>query len=167
MKMLNVAGLSVLGFLVKSAWLWAAAPAQAAPAFTSAQAGSGQAAYARFCARCHGSNLDDGEFGPPLRGKVFVDRWGGRSLADLDTLIENTMPADSPGSLSDRTYTELIAFLLSQVGVPSSDGELPSERAALATKLMPGKPSAIDHRALGPSGGLAPGTVLPAWPSKR
>jgi alcohol dehydrogenase (cytochrome c) len=167
MKMLNVAGLSVLGFLVKSAWLWAAAPAQAAATFTSAQAGSGQAAYARFCARCHGSNLDDGEFGPPLRGKVFVDRWGGRSLADLDTLIENTMPADSPGSLTDRTYTELMAFLLSQVGVPSSDGELPSERAALATKLMPGKPSAIDRRALGPSGGLAPGTVLPAWPAKR
>jgi alcohol dehydrogenase (cytochrome c) len=170
-KMPGVAGLSVLGFLIESAWLGAAVPTHAAihadPTFTSVQAGNGQAAYARFCARCHGSNLDDGEFGPPLRGKVFVDRWGGRSLAELDTLIETTMPPDSPGSLSDRMYTELMAFLLSQVGVSPSDVELPPERAALGMKMIPGETSALDHRALGPSGGLAPGTVLPPWPAKH
>ena len=166
MKLLSVAGLCVLGFLIDSACVRAAVPAPAAPTFTWAQASNGQAAYARYCARCHGANLDDGEFGPPLKGKVFVGRWGGRSMADLDTLLENTMPPDAPGSLSNRIYTELMAFLLSQVGVLPADAELPSERAALAMKLIPGQPSAIDHRALGPSGGLAPGAVLPSWPAK-
>jgi alcohol dehydrogenase (cytochrome c) len=163
----GLACLCLLGFLVQSEYVWSAAPARGAPTFTSVQASNGQAAYARFCARCHGSNLDDGEFGPPLRGKVFVDRWGGHSLAELDTVLENTMPADSPGSLSSRTYTELMAFLLSQVGVLPADVELPADRAVLAMELIPGEPGAIDQRALGPSGGLAPGTVLPPWPAKH
>jgi alcohol dehydrogenase (cytochrome c) len=168
MKTPSVAGLAMLGFLIGSACVRAAVPARAVPTYTSVQASSGQAAYARFCARCHGANLDDGEFGPPLRGKVFVGRWRGRSLAELDTLVEKTMPPDSPGSLSDRTYTELLAFLLAQAGVSASDVELSSERTALATQLIPAEPGALDLRAaLGPSGGLAPGTVLPAWPAKR
>jgi alcohol dehydrogenase (cytochrome c) len=164
---LGVAGLSVLGCMIESAWLWAASPVEVVPTFTSVQAGNGQAAYARSCARCHGANLDDGEFGPPLRGKAFLARWGGRRLADLYTLMESSMPPDSPGSLTDRNYTDLVAFLLSQVGVASANAELPSDRAALAMRLIPGEPSALDHRALGPSGGLAPGTVLPAWPAKH
>ena len=167
MKTLSMAALSVLGFLIEPAWLWAAAPAQSAPTFTSVQSSNGQSAYARLCARCHGSNLDDGEFGPPLRGTVFVARWRGRSLAELDSLLKNTMPPDSPGSLSDRTYADLMAFLLSQVGVSATDAELSSESATLAMMLFPGALSEVDQRrALGPSGGLAPGTVLPSWPAK-
>lgn len=166
MKTLKLAALSVLGFLIDPAWL-SAAPAQPAPTYTSVQSSHGQAAYAQRCARCHGTNLDDGEFGPPLRGTAFVARWGGRSLAELDSLLKNTMPPDSPGSLSDRTYTELMAFLLSQVGVSATDAELPPESATLATMRFPGALSEVDQRrALGPSGGLAPGTVLPSWPAK-
>jgi alcohol dehydrogenase (cytochrome c) len=167
MKMPSVAVLCVLGLLIGSACAQAAAPARVAPTFTAVQSGNGQAAYARFCARCHGPNLNDGEFGPPLRGKVFVDRWGGHSLAELSTLIETTMPPDSPGSAGDRSYTELLAFLLSQSGVSAADVELPSERGTLELELFPGEPGVIDSRALGPSGGLAPGTVLPAWPAKH
>jgi len=88
-------------------------------------------------------------------------------LAELGTLIETTMPPDSPGSVGDRSYTELLAFLLSQAGASAADVELPSERAALELELFPGEPGVLDSRALGPSGGLAPGTVLPAWPAKR
>jgi alcohol dehydrogenase (cytochrome c) len=164
---LGVAGLSVLGSLAESALLRAAAPVEAAPTFTSVQAADGQAIYARDCARCHGSNLDDGEFGPALRGKAFLSRWGGRSVVDLYSLMENTMPPDSPGSLTDRNYTDLVAFLLSQAGVVPAGAELPPDRATLAMKLIPGEPSAVDHRALGPSGGLAPGTVLPPWPARH
>ena len=163
---LGVAGVAVLGCLTESAWL-GAAPVEVTPTFTSVQAGNGQAAYARSCAHCHGANLDDGEFGPALRGKRFLARWGGRPLVDLFSLVKNTMPPDSPGSLTDRNYTDLVAFLLSQVGVTPTGAELPSDRAALSMKLIPGEPSAVDHRALGPSGGLAPGTVLPPWPAKH
>ena len=104
---LGVAGLSVLGSLAESALLRAAAPVEAAPTFTSMQAADGQAIYARDCARCHGSNLEDGECGPALRGKAFLSRWGGRSVVDLYSLMENTMPPDSPGSLTDRNYIQL------------------------------------------------------------
>ncbi len=55
------------------------ASAQAGPTFTVAQAEKGKTAYTQSCERCHGKNLDDGEFGPPLSGKTFTGRWAGLS----------------------------------------------------------------------------------------
>jgi mono/diheme cytochrome c family protein len=43
----------------------------ATPSFTDAQATQGKAVYDRNCLSCHGANLDDGEFGPPLKGVEF------------------------------------------------------------------------------------------------
>ena len=52
------------------------------PTFTAAQAEQGQAAYRQSCQDCHGSELDNGEFGgPPLKGGYFRGRWGSGSVA--------------------------------------------------------------------------------------
>jgi mono/diheme cytochrome c family protein len=56
----------------------------AIPSYTDAQAVQGKAAFDRSCASCHGANLDDGEFGPPLKGVEFRLRWGAKPL---DTLL--------------------------------------------------------------------------------
>src|SRR5580693_3144394 len=90
--------------------------AQVAPSFTTEQAADGQAAYKKNCARCHGANVDDGEFGPPLRGGSFAEHWAEQPVAGLFTKIKSSMPPDAPGSLSDGTYTDVIAYLLSENG---------------------------------------------------
>ena len=55
-----------------------AAQSLSAPTFTTAQQSAGDAIYQASCASCHGKNLDDGEFGPPLKGVEFRSAWFGR-----------------------------------------------------------------------------------------
>jgi mono/diheme cytochrome c family protein len=38
------------------------------------QAAAGRTSYMQNCASCHGANLDDGTFGPSLRGPEFRAR---------------------------------------------------------------------------------------------
>ena len=40
------------------------------------------------------------------------------------------MPPDRPGQLNDETYTDLIAYILSENGYPSRDKELPADAGA-------------------------------------
>ena len=49
------------------------------PTYTSGQAALGKQTYDGACAACHGGNLDDGEFAPPLKGVDFRLRWGGKA----------------------------------------------------------------------------------------
>jgi alcohol dehydrogenase (cytochrome c) len=143
-----------------------AADAQTRPVFTTAQSQAGKAAYAQSCARCHGGNLDDGEFGPPLRGPAFQRRWAGRSLNELFSQIRSTMPPGQGGTLPDTTYAQLLADLLEANGMPPGATELPSDLSALSAIRMPGQRSGGDLRAAGPSGGLVEGVTLPAWPAR-
>ena len=53
------------------------------PTYTSSQAAQGKQAYEKACAACHGTNLDDGEFAPPLKGVDFRLRWGGKPVEAL------------------------------------------------------------------------------------
>src|SRR5687767_7181305 len=53
--------------------------------FTAEQADKGRDAYTEHCASCHGPNLDDGAFAPPLSGADFRQRWGARSPEALFT----------------------------------------------------------------------------------
>ncbi len=101
------------------------------PTFTTEQADRGQAAYLHNCQDCHGSALDNGEFGgPPLKGGYFRTRWGTGSVAALSGYVSVTMPPDRPGQLSRQTYTDLVAFILSSNGYSAGDKELPSEQNA-------------------------------------
>src|SRR5580692_7237703 len=101
------------------------------PSFTAEQVERGRAAYNQNCQDCHGSTLDNGEFGgPPLKGGYFRNHWGAGSVADLAGYAKALMPPDRPGRLSDQTYTDLVAFLLSNNGYDPGGTELPSDTAA-------------------------------------
>jgi alcohol dehydrogenase (cytochrome c) len=141
------------------------APAQSAIGLSGAQSDQGRAVYAQSCARCHGAQLEDGEFGPPLRGPAFTDHWAGRPLGELYALLRERMPPESPGTLSAGAYTGLLAFLLSENGSSATAGGLPLEADALDTMRFPGRAGGAAARAAGPSGGLTPGIALPAWPA--
>ena len=99
-----------------------------APLYAAAQAERGQAAYRQSCQDCHGTSLDNGEFGgPPLKGGYFRTRWGNGSVAVLYGYVSLAMPPDRPGQLSPQTYADLVAFLLSGNGYPAGEIELPTD----------------------------------------
>ena len=148
--------LAVLATAVSAAVAGQAQPRREPATYTAEQADAGFAAYAQHCASCHGANLDDGPFAPPLRGSVFRETWLPRSVEALFTLTSTTMPEDRPGVLDDATVTELVALMLQENGVAASGAALPADPELLAG-LAPGWSSA--------GGGLSPGAALPPWPA--
>ena len=124
--------------------------------YTAEQADAGFAAYQQHCATCHGANLDDGPFAPPLRGAVFRETWLPRSVEALFRLTAETMPQDRPGALDDETNTALVALMLQENGVEAGAAALPSDPNLMAD-LAPGWSSQ--------GGGLSPGASLPPWPA--
>jgi mono/diheme cytochrome c family protein len=105
--------------------------AQTAPSFTPAQAERGQASYAHSCLDCHGSNLDNGEFGgPPLKGTSFARHWDAANVAALFGFMKAKMPPDRPGQLNDETYADIIAYILDENGFKPGDKELPADANA-------------------------------------
>ena len=111
---------SAIALTVLVTWFWSGGIAAQSPrsaiGFTAEQAERGEAAYAEHCASCHGQNLDDGAFAPPLSGMAFRQKWDAQSPETLVTQTR-TMPPARPGSLSDEIYADLTAFILRQNGV--------------------------------------------------
>jgi alcohol dehydrogenase (cytochrome c) len=134
--------------------------AQALPtplSYTAAQADRGQPAYAEHCASCHGQNLDDGAFAPPLKGVDFRQKWGARAADALFTFTSTKMPPDRPGALGDVRYADLLAFIVQENGSQAGTRELPADAEALKT-MAPDWPRAA-------GGGLAPGVAIPPAPA--
>ena len=152
---LAAAGLAAILTAVPAA---AQQPEREPAQYTAEQADAGLAAYQQHCASCHGENLDDGPFAPPLRGVVFREKWRVRSLEALFIETVTTMPQDRPDSLGDETYTHLMAFLLQENGIEVGPTPLPADAAAMAA-LSPG------WRSQG--GGLSAGVALPPIPVRR
>src|SRR5262245_20271801 len=131
----------------------------ALPTYTAGQAALGKQAYDQTCASCHGTNLDDGEFAPPLEGADFRLRWGGKPVDALFDQMSRTMPPGVPGSLGDATYAQLLAYLIQKNGVIAANRELPSDSASLRTMMLPSS-------AGGPAGGLTIGVSIPPPPNR-
>jgi mono/diheme cytochrome c family protein len=96
--------------------------------FTADQVARGAEIYARRCADCHGSTLDNGESGgAPLNGSFFKRHWGEGTVAALVAFAKAKMPPDRPGSLTDQNYADTAAFLLDANDYPKGDKELPPD----------------------------------------
>jgi alcohol dehydrogenase (cytochrome c) len=136
------------------------AQSQAIPlSYTASQAEQGRAVYVEHCASCHGQSLDDGAFGPPLKGGDFRQKWGLRSAEALFTYTSTKMPPARPGTLGDPAYARLLAFMLQENGSPSGVRELPADPEALKAMASPNWPRA-------PGGGLAPEVIVPPAPPR-
>lgn len=94
------------------------------PSFTASQVQRGKVAYANNCLMCHGSHLDDGQFGPALKGTAFRQKWGVQSPAALFSYLFQKMPPSDPGSLDEQVYADLEAYLLQANGVEPGTVEL-------------------------------------------
>jgi len=101
--------------------------------YTEIQANRGEREYGRTCEHCHGAGLegDAGKEIPPLVSDPFMRNWNGKNLKDLFELLSRSMPADKRGSLSARTYTDLVAYLLRANDAPAGSSALPDSPAGL------------------------------------
>jgi len=95
--------------------------------YSLSQAATGETAYAKTCARCHGASLSGGDESPPLTGSGFLGNWNGLPLSDLQTRIRTTMPTDSVGIYGQQLVTDVIAFLLKANGFPAGQADLPKD----------------------------------------
>ena len=100
--------------------------------YTSAQAKRGEVLYAKQCASCHRENLEGHGTSPSLAGSEFLERWDGQTVDDLFEKMQETMPADHPGSLSREQNAALLAYFLRVNEFPAGDAELRTETEWLA-----------------------------------
>ena len=133
--------------------------------YTAVQAKAGEEIFKQRCARCHGTDLQGGEFGPALLTAPFVRRWAGCPVGQLLSFIKDNMPPGAGVSLPDSACVALVAYILEAYGVQSGPTPLPGRLPALNAIALP------DSDALDPyirNGGLAlaRGVTLPNWPVK-
>ena len=107
------------------------APGGVQASYTADQAQTGEALYLQQCASCHLADLRGQFEAPELAGPNFRNIWGNRSVTDLLVTIDETMPVQSPGSLSDEQRSAIVAFILRENGVASSDARLTAATAGL------------------------------------
>jgi len=98
--------------------------------YTTAQAARGETVYYARCAECHGDDLAGIERAPALAGGTFVETWHGQTLRTLLEVIEK-MPPDEPSVVSTAEATDVLAFLLSAIELPSGSTPLPADRVRL------------------------------------
>ena len=114
---------------------WAASAQDAGPSvwsgvFTAAQAKRGEEAYQSNCSGCHGGDLHaTNSEAPDLTGPALRAKWTGRTLADRFETIRDTMPPGSPNSVGEKSYLEILTFILQSNDVPTGNQELSAETA--------------------------------------
>jgi mono/diheme cytochrome c family protein len=105
-------------------------PSISSGVFTEAQAKRGDAAYQASCSGCHGSDLraTDAE-AVDLTGPAFRAKWNGKTLEERFETIRDTMPLGNANTLGDKTYMDILAFILQFNDVPPGNQELVPETA--------------------------------------
>ena len=131
----------VVGLALSVSWSAASAPAHFQSVrtgiYTAEQALRGQQQYDVFCVGCHGPEMEGaGADVPALADTAFLQEWTGRTLGDLFDLIKMTMPENAPGTLSDRAYADLLAYILQANRFPAGSQSLDPDHKRLATIVL-------------------------------
>ncbi len=94
----------------------------------------GEVVFQDECSRCHVPVEMDAR----LRA-----RWVGRSGGELYNFIRTTMPAETPGSLTNAQYMDVTAFILSAGNVPVPGGQVSNAELETLT-ITPGALASAD-----------------------
>lgn len=108
--------------------------------FTAEQAELGKDIYKETCQICHGTTLSNGQFGTPLRGSFFRNKWAGKTLGELFVFTAESMPPDNKGSLTPEQYAAALTYILSRNDLPAGTTELPTDSHALGKLMLPWEP---------------------------
>jgi mono/diheme cytochrome c family protein len=82
--------------------------------FTQEQADAGRKFYRDTCQTCHGSTLANGQFGTPLKGSLFHDKWKGKSVGEMEQFMFEKMPPDKVKTLTAEQIAIALAYILSR-----------------------------------------------------
>jgi len=105
--------------------------------FTAAQTARGKSIFLASCSNgCHMPDLAAGTRAPALAGDSFRERWQGHSGNELFERIRDTMPQQSPHSLSDGAYVDIVAFLLQANGYAAGEIELRADPGVLENLVV-------------------------------
>ncbi len=126
---------------------------------TQAQVLAGRTAYRQSCAVCHGQRLEGLQIAPSLAGDRFDRTWRGKPASILAFHLRRMpqAPAGAPGSLSEETYTNLLAYILQSNGLEPGETALPSAVDALAKLTIP-KKEGVESDPDAPVAGAAEGS---------
>lgn len=105
------AGAALLAGAMASGPMAALAQTTTGP-FIQAQVDAGRMAFNDNCAICHQNDLSGATDAPALAGDAFFGAWKGRTTKELYTKIQATMPMGRGGTLSQETYTDIVAYIL-------------------------------------------------------
>ena len=123
-------GAALAGYVLVGAFAMTAHAGQvrtlAQGVYAADQATRGAALFKAQCVTCHGAALE-GAVGPPLAGTEFLASWAGRSTADLADMIQTTMPADAPGTLTRPQAIDIVAYILQAGKFPAGGAELAAD----------------------------------------
>ena len=113
--------------------------------YTAAQNQRGEEIHADVCAICHGRRLNGAGNpemppSPAIAGTSFVRKWSGRTVAALFLYVRQTMPPDSPGTLSEQQALDAIAHMFAVNKMPAGDKELTPDLKALANIMIEAQP---------------------------
>jgi S-disulfanyl-L-cysteine oxidoreductase SoxD len=129
----------VAALVALSIALGAQAKTTADGVFTEAQARRGRETYVKNCSSCHLENLRGEGFAAALTGDTFMARWDSSTVGELFMIIQATMPADNPKSLTPDEYADIVAYLLKTNGYPAGPNDLSTDSIVL--KHIPFKKS--------------------------
>jgi S-disulfanyl-L-cysteine oxidoreductase SoxD len=109
--------------------------------YTAAQAKRGEQVHTDVCAMCHGPRLNGAGQSemppsPAIAGSAFLRKWAGRNVAALFLYIRQTMPPDSPGTVTNQQTADAIAHMFAVSNMPVGDKELPLDPKALANIMI-------------------------------
>lgn len=143
---LNAVMLIVLIAMVRPGFGQAKAPAAPAKAVHatgggrsfSAQAKRGEGEFVENCAMCHAEDLTGRDPAPALTGKRFMKKWQGKTLWDLYDKVVKTMPQQDKGSLSPKTYLEIVAYMAKFNAINAGSGELKNDPKLLKSFTITG-----------------------------
>jgi mono/diheme cytochrome c family protein len=115
--------------------------------YVGAQAERGKALFQDTCTTCHNFDLKGNSGrGPALVGDSFMENWETESLNALYTKMKTTMPRNNPGTLTEESYVNLLAYILQTNGYPDGTTELSTavlegvyflKRDGTGTKVVP------------------------------
>ena len=116
--------------------------------FNKAQVDNGRIGYVASCAGCHNPDLTGTNDAPQLAGDAFFGAWKGRTTQQLYSKIAKTMPAGRGGSLDEKTYTDITAFILhANGGAAGSAAFTPTTSVAIGSAANGKVPDDVLHPA--------------------
>ena len=153
--------IALAGILGSGLFFLTAQPPASSGVFTSAQAEAGRLAYERTCGKCHTNALlgrkgDPDELPPlsslsasyqkfigprgfvaPLAGKVFIDRWGGKTAGQLVARFQETV--DDPyfqfEDMKDETTVNITAYVLQVNGAKAGTEPLTRSTSVIVSSI--------------------------------